>query len=105
MTRPTGPLGLVALIALAACQAPTTAGPKVSDGHDVLLAPAGPMVGDALPSAEPVAFQRVEARLGYAEARIDFEASTCAAQSATGPGDAPCSEPPLDEAGRRICPR
>ena len=96
------PTAALALIGLSACAVPTV-GPRVSYGDDMLVAPAGNMAGDALPSAEVLAFQRADARLGYADAEIGFDAQNCALYTGRAPGNAPYSERLLDEQGRPIC--
>lgn len=44
-----------------------------------------PYGNDALPSAEVTAFQALDARLAYPDARIEYDAGDCAVYAATGP--------------------
>lgn len=89
------PLALVAALALSAC---TQTGEQISYGND-MLPPGGPAPGptisygnDALPSAEMTAFQTLNARLGYRDARIGYDARDCAIYQATGPDGRPYQE-------------
>ena len=84
-------LTLPAIIALAACAPQSPSGPTVSYGDDML------------PSPEVTAFERTDARLGYADAQIGRDANGCATYSATGPNNVPYSELLRDAAGQTIC--
>lgn len=59
---------------------------------------------DMLPSAEVAAFQRVDARLGYEDARIGYDPDGCAIYEATGPDGRPYAESLRGEDRGPICP-
>ncbi|RVV99035.1 hypothetical protein EKE94_09185 [Mesobaculum littorinae] len=82
---------LLAAGTLAACQ--TTETPT----------PTGNLENDMLPSAEVTAFEQVDQRLGYENARIRYDASNCAIYQATGPNGQGYSEPLRSASGDRIC--
>lgn len=60
---------------------------------------------DALPSAEVTAFQKVDARLHYRDARIDYDAKECAVYQGVGPDGRVHREPLMDASRRPICTR
>ena len=72
-------------------------------------APSGPKAvsygNDALPSAEVLAFQRVDARLKYRNATIERDAANCAVYRGTASDGQVRSEPLTNEAGQPICVR
>lgn len=78
------PLALIAALALSAC---AQTGEDRPYGNDML--PAGGAQqsygNDMLPSAEVTAFKAADARLGYRDARIEYDAQNCAIYQATGP--------------------
>lgn len=67
--------------------------------------PEVPYGNDMLPSAESLAFQRADARLGYANARIEFDTRNCAVYQGTAPNGRVQQEPLRDERGNQICTR
>ncbi len=60
---------------------------------------------DALPSAEVTAFQKIDARLGYRNARIEHDARGCAVYQGTARNGRMRSEPLLSPNGQPICIR
>ncbi|MEH3105446.1 MAG: hypothetical protein PGN12_16280 [Sphingomonas phyllosphaerae] len=60
---------------------------------------------DALPSAEVRAFQRVGKRLGYRDARIEYDAKGCALYQGKARNGHVRQEVLRDPRGRSICPR
>ncbi len=60
---------------------------------------------DALPSAEVTAFQRVDKRLRYRNARIDYNDKGCAVYRGTARDGRVRQEALRDARGRALCPR
>ncbi|MGC5799691.1 hypothetical protein [Sphingomonas sp. NFX23] len=60
---------------------------------------------DMLPSAETIAFQKVDARLKYRNARIEYDARSCAVYQGTARDGRVRTEPLLSPEGRPICTR
>lgn len=58
---------------------------------------------DALPSAEVTAFQAADARLRYRDARIAYDARSCAVYEGTGPDGTVMRVPLADAGGQPIC--
>ena len=58
---------------------------------------------DALPSAEVKAFQRLDARLRYRGARIEYDSRNCAVYEGRTRGGRVQRQALRDERGRRIC--
>lgn len=58
---------------------------------------------DALPSAEVTAFQRLDARLKYRDARITYDARNCALYEGRRPGGRLRRHVLRDGRGRPIC--
>ncbi|RSU45463.1 hypothetical protein [Sphingomonas sp. S-NIH.Pt15_0812] len=58
---------------------------------------------DALPSAEMIAFRKVDARLRYREARLEYDAKECAMYQGKAPNGQVRRERLLSEAGRPFC--
>lgn len=95
-------LPFVAALALSACA--QNQGEVRSYGNDML--PAGqPYGNDALPSAEVTAFQKVDARLKYADARIEYDAKGCAVYQGADSKGQMQREPLRDTANKPICVR
>lgn len=95
-------LPIIAALGLTAC-AQNQHTPH-SYGNDML--PAGhPMGNDALPSAEMIAFQQVDARLKYGNARIEHDDKWCAVYQGTAPDGQVKRELLLNRAGKPICVR
>lgn len=96
----------MAVAALTAC---TQTGGEHSYGNDMI--PTGGPAGqaersygnDGLQSAESVAFQAVDARLRYANARIEYDARGCALYQATGPNGRTYQEPLRNPDNTTIC--
>lgn len=60
---------------------------------------------DALPSAEVKAFQRLDKRLSYRDARIEYDAKGCAVYQGRARNGRIRQEVLRDPRGRAICPR
>lgn len=60
---------------------------------------------DALPSAEMIAFRKVDARLRYRDARLEYDAKECAVYQGKAPNGQIRRERLLSEAGRPFCAR
>lgn len=60
---------------------------------------------DMLPSAEMIAFQKVDARLRYRDARFEYDAQNCAVYQGKARDGRVRSERLLSEAGRPFCTR
>ncbi len=60
---------------------------------------------DALPSAEMIAFQKVDARLRYRDARFEYDAEQCALYQGKAPDGRIRRERLLSESGRPFCTR
>jgi len=60
---------------------------------------------DALPSAEMIAFQKVDARLRYRDARFEYDAEECAVYQGKAPNGQIRRERLLSESGRPFCTR
>ena len=60
---------------------------------------------DGLPSAEVVAFQQMDGRLKYGNARIEHDENRCAVYQGTAPDGQVKREALLDGAGKPICTR
>ncbi|WP_028964953.1 hypothetical protein [Sphingomonas phyllosphaerae] len=60
---------------------------------------------DALPSAEVKAFQRLDKRLSYRDARIEYDAKGCAVYQGKARSGRIRQEVLRDPRGRAICPR
>jgi hypothetical protein len=60
---------------------------------------------DALPSAEVIAFQRVDARLRYRDARIEYDADECAVYQGRARDGQVRRERLLSSSGRPLCTR
>lgn len=58
---------------------------------------------DGLPSREVTAFQKMDARLHYRDARIEYDGRNCAVYQGVGPDGRTRREPLLDEARRPLC--
>ncbi len=62
-----------------------------------------PMGNDALPSAQVIAFQKADTRLGWRGAHVEWDERTCAVYRGFAPDGVERQEPLLDEGGRPIC--
>jgi hypothetical protein len=60
---------------------------------------------DALPSAEVIAFQRIDARLRYRNPSIEYDAKNCAVYQGKAPSGQVRREPLRGANGRQICVR
>lgn len=60
---------------------------------------------DALPSAEMIAFRKVDARLHYRDARLEYDAKECAVYQGKAPNGQIRRERLLSKAGRPFCTR
>ncbi len=60
---------------------------------------------DGLPSPEVIAFQKLDARLHYRNARIEYDGRNCAVYQGIGRDGRTHREPLLDEARRPLCTR
>lgn len=60
---------------------------------------------DALPSAEMIAFQKVDARLRYRDARFEYDAERCAVYEGKAPDGQIRRERLISKAGRPFCTR
>lgn len=84
-------------------------GVERSYGNDMLPAAPRPeehsFGNDMLPSAEMIAFQKVDARLKYRNARIEYDARSCAVYQGTARNGRVRTEPLRSPEGRPICTR
>lgn len=60
---------------------------------------------DGLPSAEVIAFKKMDARLHYRGARIEYDAKSCAVYQGVGRDGRAHREPLLDDSRRPLCAR
>jgi hypothetical protein len=93
---------IIVALALSACA--QKQGEIRSYGNDMLPA-AQPYGNDALPSAEVTAFQKVDARLKYGNARIEHDANGCAVYQGTASDGQVRQELLRDASNQAICVR
>ncbi|RFC61787.1 hypothetical protein DYI37_19330 [Fulvimarina endophytica] len=95
----------VVLFALGGC-VQTQSGSQ-SYGNDMLVNPqsSGNLSNDMLPSAEVTAFQQIDRRLGYSNARIEYDSNNCAVYQGMAPNGRIARVPLKDRSNQQICSR